>query len=331
MQKLYTSVFGSYLYGTYTDKSDKDYKTVYLPALEDLVMGNSVKNIQQSTASSKNRNSVDDIDHEYIPLQVFLSDFVAGQSYALEIAFSCISKEHTSKEVFSVQFEALCWVLTDRYLTSNISALMGYINSQAIKYGVKGQRLEAAEQLYELLNGFNDFDKIANVKSAIDKLNNKYIFNTTYVDGSKENHAPCVSALEKIYPDTISVSEAKARTSALVKTYGHRAVKAKDMDGHDWKALSHAVRIGAEIIELLANNTLQLPLRKEDSDFIREIKEGKLSFETVHAKLAEQLDMIDELQKNCTLPTKNEIEDEFNYFKKLTLINFYGLENHCAL
>jgi hypothetical protein len=205
---------------------------------------------------------------------------------------------------------------------------MGYINSQAIKYGIKGKRLEAAEKLFQILELFKDDDRLKNIKANVDAMNSKYVYNSTYVDGSKENSADCVIALEKIYPDTISIAEAKERTTSLVKGYGHRAVKAKDMDGHDWKALSHAVRIGEEIIELLRSGKLVFPMDKIISAEILKVKEGKVPFEEVHQNLTLILEEIDHLKTISTLPTKEELADDFYEFKKQTLINFYGLENY---
>jgi len=47
----------------------------------------------------------------------------------------------------------------------------------------------------------------------------------------------------------------------VVAGYGQRALEAERQDGVDWKALSHAVRIGREAIELLETGQLRFPLQ----------------------------------------------------------------------
>lgn len=327
MNKLYTTIFGSHLYGTNTPASDRDYKTVYLPPLENLVLGKGVKNIQQTTGSNGSKNTADDVDEEFIPLQVFMNDFFMGQSYALEIAFSAGADRDTT--LFTTEkFVAVCYALKTRFLTKRVSALLGYINGQAIKYGVKGKRLEAAEAFQHMLDGFNDEDKLSVISDAVKALGNEYIFLDTYLDGTKEVKQPCVSVLEKIYPMTITIREAKARTEGLIKQYGHRAVKARDMQGHDWKALSHAVRLGYQIIELLSEHKITLPLKPMHLRTVMDVKNGLLDFEVVHEIMAVQLTTIDAILKTTSLPSEEELRSDFSLFLTQTLLDFYNLKDH---
>lgn len=89
MTTLFKTRYGSWLYGTNTPTSDLDYKHIVLPYLDDLLVGKRVKNEVEKTNTEKNtRNSAEDVDNEYIPLQVFAHDFLGGQTYALELAFA---------------------------------------------------------------------------------------------------------------------------------------------------------------------------------------------------------------------------------------------------
>ncbi len=327
MNKLYTTVFGSHLYGTNTPASDRDYKTVYLPPLENLILGKGVKKIQQTTGSNNSKNTVEDVDEEFIPLQVFMNDFFTGQSYALEIAFST-EKDCDTMLYTSEKFVAVCAALKSRFLTKRVSALLGYVNGQAIKYGVKGKRLEAAEAFQNMLNNFPPEDKLSVISEAVRTLGNEYIFLDTYLDGTKEVKQPCVSVLEKIYPMTITVREAKARTEGLIKQYGRRAVKARDMQGHDWKALSHAVRLGYQIIELLSEHKISLPLKPAHLRTVMDVKNGVLDFEVVHDIMSAQLTTIDALLKTTMLPAEEELRSDFSLFLTQTLLDFYNLKDH---
>src|SRR5262249_33584156 len=61
--------------------------------------------------------------------------------------------------------------------------------------------------------------------------------------------------------------------------YGDRAREAESRAGVDWKALSHAVRIGREAIEFLTTGALTFPLR--EADHLLRIKRGELPYESI--------------------------------------------------
>jgi hypothetical protein len=52
MKTLIKSIFGSKLYGTEIATSDTDYKFLFLPDAQDLIMQRAAKNIQQNSKSS---------------------------------------------------------------------------------------------------------------------------------------------------------------------------------------------------------------------------------------------------------------------------------------
>lgn len=84
---LYSTLFGSHLYGTNIDTSDYDYKHIALPSLNDMLIGKPLQNVVKQT-NTDGKNSNKDVDNEYIPIQIFAKHFLEGQIYALEIAFS---------------------------------------------------------------------------------------------------------------------------------------------------------------------------------------------------------------------------------------------------
>lgn len=51
-------------------------------------------------------------------------------------------------------------------------------------------------------------------------------------------------------PFTGSIKSAREIAQRLVNEYGQRALQAERNEGIDWKALSHAVRVGREALEL---------------------------------------------------------------------------------
>ena len=154
MTVLYSTLFGSHLYGTNTPTSDLDIKRIVLPSLDDLLLCKRVENKVKKTNTAKNtKNSVDDVDQEDIPLQVFVRDFTEGQTYALEIAFS-VDGSHAKQSYHGNQgalFGEMTRQLRSQFLTSNVKAMMGYVFNQANIYSFKGERLNCAREFSELL------------------------------------------------------------------------------------------------------------------------------------------------------------------------------------
>ena len=55
---------GSHLYGTSTPESDRDYKSVFLPAGRDIILQRVPKVIDRGTGSKHLKNTKDDIDDQ---------------------------------------------------------------------------------------------------------------------------------------------------------------------------------------------------------------------------------------------------------------------------
>jgi hypothetical protein len=182
MNKLFTTLYGSKLYGTSTPTSDRDVKHIVLWDLDDLLLGKKLEAKVKKTNNAKNtRNSADDVDEEFIPLQTFARHFVEGQTYAIELAFA-IDGHHAEQEIFDprgkvvtslasgrtlvavydrnfecTDYEVPYFVefvheLRTKFLTSNIKAMMGYVVNQASLYSFKGERLNATRELTEIFN-----------------------------------------------------------------------------------------------------------------------------------------------------------------------------------
>jgi len=96
----------------------------------------------------------------------------------------------------------------------------------------------------------------------------------------------------------------------LVDTYGKRALAAEDAGGVDWKALSHAVRVGTEAIELLSTGKVTLPL--PNRELLLDIKLGKLPYNEVAAQIESLLDEVEAASAASILPVevdRNWIDD----------------------
>jgi hypothetical protein len=80
-------------------------------------------------------------------------------------------------------------------------------------------------------------------------------------------------------PYTSSIKNARDIMEALVNEYGKRALQAETNQGVDWKALSHAVRIGRQAIELLSTGGVIFP--RPDAEHLLAIKTGRMTYQVV--------------------------------------------------
>lgn len=77
--------FGAHLYGTATIKSDVDYKGVFLPAKEEVLLGKIPKCLNFSSGDSESKNTSNDIDIEFYSLHYFIKLAREGQTVALDM------------------------------------------------------------------------------------------------------------------------------------------------------------------------------------------------------------------------------------------------------
>jgi len=329
---LFTTRYGSHLYGTNTETSDQDFKSVVLVPIGVLLRGVSVKNSVKSTGQDNSKNTPDDVDEEFIPLQVFARDFFEGQTYALEMAFALVNNNE-NVTVYDPMVVEFTNELVDNFLTRNVSSMVGFAFSQAHKYGVKGRRLESIEQFDQILrlhislHGVNV--RLSSVSDDVERHKTKYLYNSEYdVGGYNQGMMPCVKIVDKVFPYALKITEAHDRVKALLKQYGSRSKEAKDMGGYDWKALSHAVRISGSAVGLLKHGTIHNPVNEDEKILLLNIKSGRLSWDEVEAVINERLESIDALLTTTVLPEKtHEMDSDFMSFLDGWLLKFYGLKN----
>jgi len=309
MLELVRILFGSHLYGTANENSDLDYKGIFLPSKEDLLLGRLSKSINLSTnKSNAEKNSADDVDVELYSLHYFIHLACEGETVALDMLHA--PKEFwelntTYKDPFTLYGDIWKDLVRERerFYTKNLKAFVGYARRQASKYGVKGSRMNAAESVLRFLESQKRVMLTADFRaSTLGTMWNllpsgEHIHK--YEDEIPSIYEVCGRKLQR----TVTLAYAYDVVRKFYNAYGERAKMAATNEGIDWKAVSHALRAAYQTREILQDGTIIFPLK--NADYLKAVKEGKVDYLTdVAPTLDTLMDEVEELSAKSTLPEK---------------------------
>jgi len=271
MKVLVKIIAGSHLFGTNTPESDKDYKGVYLPSKEGILLGDYKESISDTTGSNNSKNSKEDVDVEMFSLKKFIKMVERGDTGALEILFA--------PEEFILEKDP-SWDLIlkkrDLLVSKKITALIGYARQQANKYGIKGSRMGELNRLIKFLKDTekNLLTPGSKLKHAWDyiveesKNYNHVNIITLQVKSGEIKQVPALEVLGKKFDHHCKFSHILEILNKVYKNYGSRAREAKSNGGIDWKALSHAARVMYQGEELLKTGKITLPLPEPQRSYV---------------------------------------------------------------
>ena len=295
--------FGSHLYGTNTEKSDHDFKSVYVPKAKDILLQRVVESTGHKVVRPEGeKNSPEDTDDESYSLQKYLSLLAQGQTVAIDMLF-------VPKPLFTTPIWEHIKENKDKLLTKKSASFVGYCRTQANKYGIKGSRVAAAKEAKE---GFERwirihgptakvFEVLSDEPRTLDEHTRVLSKETTL--GKFETYFECCD--RKVgFKNTLK--EALAIYTRIYEEYGHRARLAQSNEGIDWKALSHAVRVGTEAVELLYTGKVTFPL--PNKEHVLEIKLGKIPYAQVAGEIEYLLYAVEKAEKDSILRDEPDYE-----------------------
>jgi hypothetical protein len=299
-------LFGSHLYGTNTPTSDMDYKAVHVPDARSILLQNvqdSVHNFRPKAEGQKNEPG--DVDEESYSLQRYLKLLADGQTVAIDMLFapdSCLL--HKSELWDYIRKNK------GRLLTKKSVAFVGYCRTQANKYGIKGSRVKAVADAANIFqtwsNQLRPGAKVSEIATVLEGLigdHTRIVVKET-TPGRTETYFDCCNRLVGF---NNTLKEAATIYSRIYDNYGARARQAQDNEGIDWKALSHAVRVGQEAIELLTTRNVTFPL--PNAAHILDIKQGKLPYQQVAEEIEQLLVDVEVASAASDLP--DNVDREF--------------------
>jgi hypothetical protein len=296
--------FGSHLYGTSTPESDLDFKAVHLPDARDIVLqraSNSIKSGPEKAGGEK--NAPGDVDQESYSLQRFLELLADGQTVAIDMLFAPDSAIISGSDLWDY-----IRVNRDRFLSKRSTAFLGYCRQQANKYGIKGSRVaaaRAASEAFTKLAEEHPTEKVMRAGYTIIKLVEDHPEHCKIVAqaiGSSGEIGDFLEVCNRKVAYTATVRQAAEIFTRIYENYGARAKLAESSEGVDWKALSHAVRVGDEALELLQTGKVTFPLA--NAAHILDIKLGRLPYQQVADEIERLLEAVEAASQTSTLPDK---------------------------
>lgn len=294
MKQIVKIKFGSHLYGTSTPASDVDYKSVFIPDAQSILLQRTKGSINDQRPKAEfEKNTAGEVEEERFSIQRFLSLAAEGQTVALDMLFA--------PDWSFVEPPTQVWldILANRHrlLSRRSKAFIGYAMKQGSKYGVKGSRVAASRLALDILNeGLEKHGTVAKLEVLADQIvplatanEHMLIVPITMPNGGVVDHWEVCG---RKMPYSSSIKTAQTIMQRVVDEYGHRALQAENNKGVDWKALSHAVRVGNQAVELLETGFVTFPL--PNAAHILEIKKGGMDYkdvaEEIEAVLARVLD-----------------------------------------
>lgn len=304
MRQILRIQFGSHLYGTSTPASDLDFKSIFVPDGRSILLqrAKQVHNDQRPKAE-REKNYAGEVEEERFSLQRFLELASQGQTVALDVLF------------------APAWAATDepapewaevisnrhRLLTRKSAAFIGYARQQANKYGIRGSRVAAARAALGLLHAaLSATDKLGGLDSDIRSLISSHDHMGLIEDTTPHGQKVLLwEVCNRKMPYTASIKNAYEIMRRVVDEYGKRALMAESQQGIDWKALSHAVRVGSQAVELLQTGFVTFPL--PNAVHVIEIKQGNLPYHEVATEIEDWLVRVEAAAAASTLPDEPDL------------------------
>lgn len=309
INKILEIKFGSHLYGTSTPESDLDLKGIYLPEADEILFGDQGRTFtQQRPKQEGERNKKDDIDIEIFSLDRFVELLVDGQTVALDMLFApqwaYTYQTREAERIMDYIFDN-----REQFLNKNVNAFVGYARKQASKYGVKGFRVAALKATLDMLNGLGTsnpgFAKLLEFSQAIDDFVVEHYkgddghIKYTMCRGPNGEDAKHLEVCGRKIPMHATVKYALEIFEKIYSQYGQRAIQAQNNDGIDWKALSHAVRVNSEAIELLTTHKITFPC--PNAELLLAIKLGKMPYSQVEQIIEDGLAALEGASEASTL------------------------------
>ncbi len=288
---------GSHLYGTATPTSDEDIRGVFMPRPDAILAGDFPKVICGKPKDRK--NTPEDSDETYVSLHYLVKMLLDGETNATDWL-------HAPLDDLIVCTPTWLRLVAARsmFYCRSMNGLVGYARKQAAKYGIRGSRIAAGEAALAALRAAGDA-KLGDVWESLP--DGEHLHKSIGEDGR-----PVYIVCGKQLQATALARHYIPALEAFLKEYGHRALLAKQNQGVDWKAISHAFRAAYQFRRLLLEGCYSYPL--PEAPFLLEVKLGRIDYESVVApKLEALMEEVEHLSATSPLPDEPDRKGARNW------------------
>ena len=292
---IFETLSGSHVYGTNVATSDKDYKGIVIPDSNSILLQTAPRSRNNASGKAEGvRNGPEDCDREYFALHYFMKLLVDGQTHPVEMLFIPPS----FWTIASPEWEE---IIGFRHLlvSKKLTAFVGYAKNQANKYSAKGERYATVEAFVKFLRSCFAMAPLKSYETELLAIIEQYPKHSKVAN--IENSGKIVPHLEvcgRKIDMSASVEYALNCYEWVYKEYGDRA-KAS-VEGVDWKAVMHAIRIAEEAVEILRDGVITFP--RPNVSLLLDIRNGRLKYDMVMDYFEVLLGDINSAAENSKLP-----------------------------
>lgn len=305
---ILSTVFGSQIYGTNLPTSDTDYKAIFIPTAQDIVLQKVTNALNTNTKINKtDKNTEKDVDMEFFSYQKYINLLLDGQTVAIDVLFT--------KPMHHVRPASNAWNLIvenkTKLLSNKINAVMGYAYQQSSKYGQKGGRVATARATMDFFNAqiatHGHLAKVSEIWNDVElfsKTQPANLCSIIYPDTTLEKYDPArmLQVCNRKVQEFVTLKEASAIFTRVFNEYGSRAIMAENNEGVDFKALYHCVRVLEEGKELLLTGQITFP--RPEVELLLKIRKGEMQYKDVSILISQSMEELLLAQKNSILPNE---------------------------
>lgn len=291
---VFKGVFGSHLYGLNTPNSDRDFKTIFMPTKDEVILDGYKETIESKEG---------DIDETAIALPKFYKMMKKCDTISFDMLHTPLLPKYTLAA--SPLWRNLRSHRSDLYC-KNMRGIIGYIKTQAAKYGHKINRLNELITFHHTLTVEDPEAQIEDTVIMFDVQTNTYKTIT--------HNKPSGVIMENIdvqgsrYQVTATIGYLKDAVEKKIAKYGERSKKGS-LQGGDWKSMSHAYRVLCQMQEMLVEGDVKFPLR---NPLISDMKRGVLTRSLCRELIEQKYNVVIDRLENSDLPENPNMDNMRN-------------------
>lgn len=291
---------GSRLFGTTTENSDVDIKTIFVPCAKDILLGRIMTSNRDGTSNVMGKNTSNDTDQDNHDLIKFMRLIEAGSPEGFELLFApdhahLIAPTSTWRTLQARHAE---FVHADLVPFERLIRKTGTIVHVGEAEEVAARKICAL--LSRLIEGTGRKKSISpHIDDILEAAGDTKIVRRDTKEGRDGTSHEVLAIAHKSVPVNESIGFAFKLANSIAAEAEANKVR-ETLNPEQWKHLSLAVRLSSEMIELLQTGMLTFP--RPEREFLYDIKVGNVSLENVRDRLSLLDERIAEAKSTTALP-----------------------------